>query len=1375
MKNKRTRILAVLLAAVMLVTTVVIGFAVPGEKENPLKVTITTDKEAYCTLGIARFNVNIENVGTEAAENIKVETLFEQLTPVGVKNPIPSAIGTLKPGENYSYDFKAQLNIKADALNPYQQMFLMLENVLYYSAEYMVKAMQSVQLISSRVEDEALLSVIQKLSSSLSQYFISDLQFNPVTHTSADAQNSFDTVKALTFGVIDVEQVVRVWYGEGLPESEKEYVDSDGDDIPDEIESLIGTDPLLDDTDGDGLKDGFEYLHLNTDPFSTDTDENGISDADEDFDGDGLTNIQEQKVGTRPDMVDTDDDGLSDYDEVHIYGTNPLIPDTDGDGLTDEEEIKLGLNPNEAMTDGSTPDANRTFSQTTDDSVLDDALRNSDNWLSPSISGDVAGMISRNIDVNKSFSSAFDDNRAVLSDIIDLYTSYAEPLTLLFNYNQSYTGDSKNLTIVSLGEEGLEIIDTVINETSKTISGVISGTGTYFVIDLDEFLKGLGIDVFRNITPVGAKALSASFGIAGSSVGSEPEYDYLYDNEGNVIDQKAKSNVKTEASFAPAMAFAALDAYAASTGATGKADIAFVIDTTGSMSSAISGVKNNVNAFAEKLVNEYNVDANFSLIEFRDITVDGANSTKQHKNTSSNWFTNVNTFKNEVNKLSVGGGGDTPETPIDGLEMARRLDWRGDATKFVILVTDAGYKTNNNYGIAGMSEMVNLFVNDGIIVSAIAYSESAYSLLTNETDGLYGYIYGNFSDILLGLADKVGEVTNTGGEWVFLSDFQAVKLSDTLDNSGYNDTDSDGLSDAAELGSSVEVDMTQYIAILANRHSVPMDYYTGKTKLTVWKYLSNPTLLDTDYDGISDGSKDYDGSVVDSPDAYPRRASSAIGKVLTGEALFPRSGNRFSGTLSANDFTFNVNFNVDYSLFFDSNKNYKDDLAVLGAIYSTMAYHNNIDITGGRACSGQIEKMFSNFGLKKLENYKIADHFSDVDTSEMSIGHRDDDISEMSIGHREVTYKGITKDVIVVAVRGTDATIEEWSSNFDVGANTDDYWDKNNSYWRDKDNHKGFDVAANRLYDEINRYVGTLDPKTSKSIYITGHSRGAAIANILGAKFEDNANYQSFAYTFATPMTTTATGSYSSVFNIVNKDDIVPYMPLASWGFGKYGKTYEVSIEAKYEDKFAGYGDDTWEALFGVDYNYNGKKEDTLRKFGDAVKSRKDVYKYPGTDDAKYTYATKYDTRSAADAAARKLAEKHGSRINKFCEYNVKSDASLFGNVYYQVEVQQKPAAFMMILTDVIATKSHTNSEGEDKIIAYTTRGADEDKFCGNPVGFFVAKKYADAKTSFVWGGADSVGGGPVGFFRIGGMVHTHMPGSYYLLASDSKDLIPTY
>jgi len=70
-----------------------------------------------------------------------------------------------------------------------------------------------------------------------------------------------------------------------------------------------------------------------------------------DSDGDGLTDAEEEVLGTRSDLADTDGDGVDDGDEV-AAGTDPLNSDTDGDGLTDGEEAAAGTDPLNADTDG---------------------------------------------------------------------------------------------------------------------------------------------------------------------------------------------------------------------------------------------------------------------------------------------------------------------------------------------------------------------------------------------------------------------------------------------------------------------------------------------------------------------------------------------------------------------------------------------------------------------------------------------------------------------------------------------------------------------------------------------------------------------------------------------------------------------------------------------------------------------------------------------------------------------------------------------------------------------------------------------------------------------------------------------------------------
>ena len=68
-------------------------------------------------------------------------------------------------------------------------------------------------------------------------------------------------------------------------------------------------------------------------------------DGGADWDGDGLTNAQEQSAGTDMNNPDSDGDGLPDGWEVG-YGLNPnsatdANADPDGDGLTNSQEYGL--------------------------------------------------------------------------------------------------------------------------------------------------------------------------------------------------------------------------------------------------------------------------------------------------------------------------------------------------------------------------------------------------------------------------------------------------------------------------------------------------------------------------------------------------------------------------------------------------------------------------------------------------------------------------------------------------------------------------------------------------------------------------------------------------------------------------------------------------------------------------------------------------------------------------------------------------------------------------------------------------------------------------------------------------------------------------
>ncbi|MBD3192267.1 MAG: hypothetical protein GF308_16630 [Candidatus Heimdallarchaeota archaeon] len=151
-------------------------------------------------------------------------------------------------------------------------------------------------------------------------------------------------------------------------------IDEDGLTNFEEI-NLFETDPLAYDSDKDGLSDKVE-VEITTyqlDPWKADTDNDGLNDYLE------LYHFQ-----TKPDEKDTDNDSLTDGEEVYQTKTNPLLQDSDGDGLTDDEEIALGTNPNneDSDADGLTDQQEQNLGlQTTNPDSDGDGLSDSQEWL----------------------------------------------------------------------------------------------------------------------------------------------------------------------------------------------------------------------------------------------------------------------------------------------------------------------------------------------------------------------------------------------------------------------------------------------------------------------------------------------------------------------------------------------------------------------------------------------------------------------------------------------------------------------------------------------------------------------------------------------------------------------------------------------------------------------------------------------------------------------------------------------------------------------------------------------------------------------------------------------------------------------------------
>lgn len=101
--------------------------------------------------------------------------------------------------------------------------------------------------------------------------------------------------------------------------------DFDNDGLTDLEEQKLGTERYLADTDGDGISDGIEVGNNPFRPLNHDNDQR-IDALDSDDDNDGLPTVFEQQQ-------DSDNDGIPDY----------LDTDSDNDGISDGEEAGMTL------------------------------------------------------------------------------------------------------------------------------------------------------------------------------------------------------------------------------------------------------------------------------------------------------------------------------------------------------------------------------------------------------------------------------------------------------------------------------------------------------------------------------------------------------------------------------------------------------------------------------------------------------------------------------------------------------------------------------------------------------------------------------------------------------------------------------------------------------------------------------------------------------------------------------------------------------------------------------------------------------------------------------------------------------------------------
>lgn len=168
------------------------------------------------------------------------------------------------------------------------------------------------------------------------------------------------------------------------------------------------------------------------------------------------------------------------------------------------------------------------------------------------------------------------------------------------------------------------------------------------------------------------------------------------------------------------------------------------------------------------------------------------------------------------------------------------------------------------------------------------------------------------------------------------------------------------------------------------------------------------------------------------------------------------------------------------------------------------------------------------------------------------------------IGHKKFN----DYDVYVVPIKGTSSDCE-WFSNFNLGIGS---------------NHTGFHLAAQEVEKALFDKLKADGAKPSKTIILlTGHSRGAAVANVIAGHLNSGLleynvfkipKNQLFAYTFACPcVSEEADETLENIFNYNNPGDVVTSVPPTkeldkNWDYKRNGKTIWLETSGKVYERF---------------------------------------------------------------------------------------------------------------------------------------------------------------------------------------------------------------
>ncbi|HBE09468.1 MAG TPA: hypothetical protein DCY81_02865 [Lachnospiraceae bacterium] len=239
-----------------------------------------------------------------------------------------------------------------------------------------------------------------------------------------------------------------------------------------------------------------------------------------------------------------------------------------------------------------------------------------------------------------------------------------------------------------------------------------------------------------------------------------------------------------------------------------------------------------------------------------------------------------------------------------------------------------------------------------------------------------------------------------------------------------------------------------------------------------------------------------------------------------------------------------------------------------------------------------------------LENEKAEDigefldtlGFDNVDANAYYTTFDEANSAAVAVGERKIYMNGEEYTLLAIIPR-SNGYLREWAGNFEVGGG---------------DLHEGFMQGRDEILRFVKKYIAENEIEGNLKVWIAGHSRGAAMANLLGAFFAaGGSDYLGdvsvtpedvYCYTFATPGTVNAEASlqellsvsgdrtsegytndtageafvseeegfvtsdsevFNGIYNFRLPYDLATLVPMEEWGFGCFGR--DIDIEKDFD------------------------------------------------------------------------------------------------------------------------------------------------------------------------------------------------------------------